>query len=100
MPAFKKLRLKQYAHTEEHETAEGKFWKKFVAPREDHLAGPASCIHFNPSNPRVFAVTASVRVNIYDAVTNRAQKAISRFKDVAHSGQFRCAGFCFVIGCA
>lgn len=89
MSAFKKLRLKQYAHNDEHETAEAKFWKKFVSPREDHLSGPAGCIHFNPSNPRIFAVTASVRVSIYDAVMNRSQKAISRFRDVAYSGQFR-----------
>jgi U3 small nucleolar RNA-associated protein 15 len=90
MPPFKKLRVKQYPQLDERDTAEARFWKRFGSSREEQHPTPAVCIHFNPVSPRIFAVTSSIRVSIYDALSNKVQKTFARFKDVAYSGQFRC----------
>lgn len=60
--------------------------------------GPIDYIDFSPVEPHYFAVTCSVRVQIYNPITKLATKNFSRFKEAAYGGSFRrdgkllCAG--------
>lgn len=60
--------------------------------------GAVTCIDFSPQYPYNFAVTASTRVLIYDAVTRKPRTTLSRFKDKASSGTFRADGKLLVAG--
>ena len=55
-------------------------------------------VHFSPSKPHRYAVTAATRVQIYAPRTQRITKTISRFKDVARSGSIRDDGKLVVAG--
>lgn len=92
MAHFKKLQLKQFPELTERETAEARFWRSFSRPVEDIHPAPPVQIHFNPANPRQFCVTSSVRLTLYDAVTNKVQRTFSRFGANAFSGTFRSDG--------
>jgi U3 small nucleolar RNA-associated protein 15 len=50
---------------------------------------PVTSIHFSPSKPHRYAVTAATRVQVYAPRTQRITKTISRFKDVARSACIR-----------
>ena len=55
-------------------------------------------IHFSPSKPHRYAVTAATRVQIYAPRTQKVTKTISRFKDVARSGNIRSDGKLVIAG--
>jgi len=55
-------------------------------------------IDFSRSVPYEFAVTSSTRIQIFDPSTNEPRKTISRFKDVAYSGNYRSDGKLLVAG--
>jgi U3 small nucleolar RNA-associated protein 15 len=55
-------------------------------------------VHFSPTKPHRYAVTAATRVQIYAPRTQRITKTISRFKDVARSGSIRDDGKLVVAG--
>lgn len=60
--------------------------------------GPIDYIDFSPAEPYHFAVTCSVRVQVYNPITKLVTKNLSRFKESAYGGSFRkdgkllCAG--------
>lgn len=105
---FPKLPLKQFAQVQERETAEAKYWKSFTNTQEHNLQAAPNCIHFNPlskSNGSIdstlhsnYIVTGSIKVGLYDCLTDKLQKAFSRFNDDAFSGRFRKDGKLIVAG--
>lgn len=60
--------------------------------------GPIDYIDFSPIEPHYFAVTCSVRVQIYNPITKLVVKNLSRFRESAYGASFRndgkllCAG--------
>lgn len=60
--------------------------------------GPIDYIDFSPAEPHHFAVTCSVRVQVYNPITKLPVKNLSKFKEAAYGGTFRgdgkllCAG--------
>lgn len=60
--------------------------------------GAIDYIDFSPVEPYLFAVTASVRVQIYNPVTKLVVKNISKFQEGAHGGSFRKDGNLIVAG--
>lgn len=54
--------------------------------------GPIDYIDFSPAEPHYFAVTCSVRVQIYNPITKLVTKNLSRFKEAAYGGTFRSDG--------
>nr|CAD7568464.1 unnamed protein product [Timema californicum] len=60
--------------------------------------GPIDYIDFSPAEPHYFAVTCSVRVQIYNSITKLVSKNLNRFQETAYGGSFRpdgkllCAG--------
>lgn len=51
--------------------------------------GPIDYIDFSPIEPYHFAVTCSVRIQIYNPITKLVVKNLSRFRENAYSGVFR-----------
>ena len=70
----------------------------FQAPVLVKEFGPIDYINFSPAEPYHFAVTCSVRVQVYNPITKLVTKNLSRFKQAAFGGSFRrdgkllCAG--------
>lgn len=54
--------------------------------------GPIDYVDFSPIEPHYFAVTCSVRVQIYNPITKLVVKNLSRFRECAYGGTFRSDG--------
>ncbi|RDB22693.1 U3 small nucleolar RNA-associated protein 15 [Hypsizygus marmoreus] len=78
--------------------AESRYWRQFKYPVFVKEYAPITSVHFSPSKPHRYAVTAATRVQIYAPRTQKITKTISRFKDVAHSGSIREDGKLVVAG--
>ncbi|KAG6917897.1 hypothetical protein DXG01_000506 [Tephrocybe rancida] len=79
-------------------SAESRYWRQFKHPVFVKEYAPITSIHFSPSKPHRYAVTAATRVQIYAPRTQKITKTISRFKDVARSGSIRQDGKLVVAG--
>lgn len=77
---------------------ESRYWRQFKHPVFVKEYAPITSIHFSPSKPHRYAVTAATRVQIYAPRTQRITKTISRFKDVARSANIRQDGKLVVAG--
>ncbi|KAF4321028.1 hypothetical protein BBO99_00000807 [Phytophthora kernoviae] len=95
---FKRLVLKQFPATNEVETAENSYWKKFHTPQELQQVGPVTHIDVSPVTPHHVAITSSTRIHLYNTSTNEIVKTFSRFRDVVYSGTFRSDGKLLVAG--
>ncbi|KAG5634476.1 hypothetical protein H0H81_001812 [Sphagnurus paluster] len=78
--------------------AESRYWRQFKHPVFIKEYAPITSVHFSPSKPHRYAVTAATRVQIYAPRTQKITKTISRFKDVARSGSIRQDGKLVVAG--
>ncbi|KAG6816921.1 hypothetical protein H0H87_001623 [Tephrocybe sp. NHM501043] len=79
-------------------SAESRYWRQFKHPVFVKEYAPITSIHFSPTKPHRYAVTAATRVQIYAPRTQKITKTISRFKDVARSGSIRQDGKLVVAG--
>jgi len=79
-------------------TPESRYWRQFKYPVFFKEYAPITSLHFSPSKPHRYAVTAATRVQIYAPRTQKITKTISRFKDVARSGCIREDGKLLVAG--
>ncbi|GBE79477.1 WD40 repeat-like protein [Sparassis latifolia] len=78
--------------------AESRHWRQFKHPVFIKEYAPVTSVHFSPSKPHRYAVTAATRVQIYAPRTQKVTKTISRFKDIARSGCIRGDGKLVVAG--
>ena len=79
-------------------TPESRYWRQFKYPVFFKEYAPITSVHFSPSKPHRYAVTAATRVQIYAPRTQKITKTISRFKDIARSGCIRQDGKLLVAG--
>jgi U3 small nucleolar RNA-associated protein 15 len=77
---------------------DSRYWRQFKNPVFVKEYAPVTSVHFSPSKPHRYAVTAATRVQIYAPRTQKVTKTISRFKDVARSGNIRGDGKLVVAG--
>ncbi|KAM6495843.1 WD40-repeat-containing domain protein [Amanita muscaria] len=77
---------------------ESRYWRQFKHPVFVKEYAPVTSVHFSPAKPHRYAVTAATRVQIYAPRTQKVVKTISRFKDVARSGNIRGDGKLLVAG--
>lgn len=77
---------------------ESRRWRQFKNPVFVKEYAPVTSVHFSSSKPHRYAVTAATRVQIYAPRTQKITKTISRFKDVARSGNIREDGKLVVAG--
>ncbi|XP_076623054.1 U3 small nucleolar RNA-associated protein 15 homolog [Colletes latitarsis] len=98
MASFKKINTKVFARSGSELTPDNIYWKKYTTPVLVKEFGPIDYIDFSPVEPHYFAVTCSVRVQVYNPITKLVTKNLSRFKEAAYGGSFRndgkllCAG--------
>ncbi|TIC08762.1 WD40 repeat-like protein [Wallemia mellicola] len=76
---------------------DAKYFKSFKSTFVKEFA-PITSVSFSPISPHRFAVTSATRVQIYTPRSQSVVKTISRFKDVARSGQIRSDGRLVVAG--
>ncbi|PCH41027.1 WD40 repeat-like protein [Wolfiporia cocos MD-104 SS10] len=79
-------------------SSESRYWRQFKHPVFIKEYAPVTSVHFSPTKPHRYAVTAATRVQIYAPRTQKVTKTISRFKDVARSGCIRGDGKLVVAG--
>jgi hypothetical protein len=79
-------------------TYDSRYWRQYKHPVFIKEYAPVTSIHFSPSKPHRYAVTAATRVQIYAPRTQKVTKTISRFKDVARSGNIRSDGKLVIAG--
>lgn len=77
---------------------DSRYWRQYKHPVFIKEYAPVTSIHFSPSKPHRYAVTAATRVQIYAPRTQKVTKTISRFKDVARSGSIRSDGKLVIAG--
>ena len=96
---YKPVVVKRHARpTSSKHNTESKYWRQFKHPVFIKEYAPVTSVHFSPSKPHRYAVTAATRVQIYAPRTQKVTKTISRFKDVARSGNIRGDGKLVVAG--
>uniref|UniRef100_A0AAG5CUH9 U3 small nucleolar RNA-associated protein 15 homolog n=1 Tax=Anopheles atroparvus TaxID=41427 RepID=A0AAG5CUH9_ANOAO len=98
MAQFKKTDAKVYAKTAAVLSPDTIYWKKLGVPTLVKEFGAIDYIDFSPVEPYLFAVTASVRVQIYNPITKLVVKNIVKFQEGAHGGSFRKDGNLLVAG--
>ncbi|RZC43218.1 U3 small nucleolar RNA-associated protein 15 -like protein, partial [Asbolus verrucosus] len=92
MSSFKKLNTKIYQKTDSVVTPDVIYWKKLGTPVLIKEFGPIDYIDFSPVEPHYFAVTCSVRVQVYNPTTKLVVKNLSRFRENAYGATFRSDG--------
>ncbi|XP_062562302.1 U3 small nucleolar RNA-associated protein 15 homolog [Armigeres subalbatus] len=98
MSKFKQTNAQIYAKTATVLSPDTVYWKKLGVPTLVKEFGAIDYIDFSPVEPYQFAVTASVRVQIYNPVTKLVVKNISKFQEGAHGGSYRNDGKLLVAG--
>ncbi|XP_055638713.1 U3 small nucleolar RNA-associated protein 15 homolog [Toxorhynchites rutilus septentrionalis] len=98
MAEFKRTNAQIYAKTANILSPDTIYWKKLGVPTLVKEFGAIDFIDFSPVEPFLFAVTASVRVQIYNPVTKLVVKNITKFQEGAHGGSFRNDGNLLVAG--
>jgi U3 small nucleolar RNA-associated protein 15 len=94
---YQPLVVKKYPQASVH-NPESTYWRKYKNTVFIKEYAPVTSVHFSPSKPHRYAVTAATRVQIYAPRTQKVTKTISRFKDVARSGNIRQDGKLVVAG--
>ncbi|KAM7348937.1 U3 small nucleolar RNA-associated protein 15 homolog [Cochliomyia hominivorax] len=98
MSNFKPLNIKKYPKTGKIVTPDSEYWKKLSVPTLVKEFGAIDYVDFSPIEPHYFAVTCSVRVQIYNPITKLVVKNLSRFQETAYGGTFRQDGRLLVAG--
>ncbi|THV08502.1 WD40 repeat-like protein [Dendrothele bispora CBS 962.96] len=90
--------VKHHPRPSSKPNSESRYWRQFKHPVFIKEYAPVTSVHFSPSKPHRYAVTAASRVQIYAPRTQKVTKTVSRFKDVARSGSIRADGKLLVAG--
>lgn len=90
--------IKQHPKPVSKHNPESRYWRRFKHPVFVKEYAPVTSVHFSPSKPHRYAVSAATRIQFYAPRTQRIIKTISRFKDVARSGCIRDDGKLLVAG--
>ncbi|KAL1117538.1 hypothetical protein AAG570_003854 [Ranatra chinensis] len=98
MSIFKKTNSKIYAKPTQKVTADTAYWKQLGVPTILKEFGPIDYIDFSPVEPHYFAVTCSVRVQLYNPITKLVHKTLSRFRETAYGARFRSDGLLICAG--
>lgn len=98
MAAFKPLNTSVYPNRGAALTSDSVYWKKFGWPELAKEFGAIDYVDFSPVEPYYFAVTCSVRVQVYNPITRLVAKNLSRFQEAAYGGTFRNDGRLLIAG--
>lgn len=87
-----------YRPTFSKHSPESRHWRQYKNPVFIKEYAPITSVHFSNTKPHRYAVTAATRVQVYTPRTQKITRTISRFKDVARSGNIRPDGKLVVAG--
>jgi hypothetical protein len=87
-----------YRPTYSKHSPESRHWRQYKNPVFIKEYAPITSIHFSTAKPHRYAVTAATRVQVYTPRTQKITRTISRFKDVARSGNIRPDGKLVIAG--
>lgn len=96
--AYQGVPRKARAITQERETAESKYWKKFITTGETKLDSSPNYVSFCKNLPEFYLVTGGNGAHLFDSRTDNIQRSFSRFNDNAYCGKLRRDGKVFVAG--
>ncbi|PKY37387.1 WD40 repeat-like protein [Rhizophagus irregularis] len=86
---YKKLSIRKFAKPVDSNTNESRYWKGFKTKVKLKEIASVTSICFSPLAPYNFAVTSSTHVQVYSSKNYQVTKSISRFNDIAYSGNIR-----------
>ncbi|CAH0765040.1 unnamed protein product [Bemisia tabaci] len=92
MSNFKKVNTKTFSKPSQKVTPDSIYWKKLGVPVLVKDFGPVDYIDFSPVEPHFFAVTCSMRVQIYNPVTKGVIKNLNKFQKAPFGATFRSDG--------
>ena len=95
---YQPVLIKRHPRPSSKRNPESRYWRQFKHPVFVKEYAPVTAVHFSPTKPHRYAVTAATRIQIYAPRTQKVVKTISRFKDVARSGNIRQDGKLVVAG--
>ncbi|KAG8226235.1 hypothetical protein J437_LFUL006337 [Ladona fulva] len=98
MADFKPSNFNIYSKPQLKITEDYLYWKKYGVPVIFKEFGPIDFIDFSPVEPYFFAVTCSVRVQLFNPLLKEAAKSFSRFGKAAHGASFRSDGNLLCVG--
>lgn len=98
MSNFKPLNTKRFQKPASVVTPDNLYWQKLGVPTLVKEFGAIDYIDFSPVQPYYFAVTCSVRVQIYNPITKLVAKNLSKFQENAYGGSYRQDGRLLVAG--
>ncbi|CAL1541616.1 unnamed protein product [Lymnaea stagnalis] len=96
--SFKKTSVVIPKILKEKITPDGVYWKNLETPITVKEYGAITDVDFCQVKPHNFAVSNSMRVQIYSSEYCQLNSTISRFKDVVYSGTYRADGKLLVAG--
>ncbi|KAH8362125.1 hypothetical protein KR084_001151 [Drosophila pseudotakahashii] len=86
---FLPLNTRRFQQRAQVETPDTVYWNRLAKPELVKEHNTIDYVDFSPSDPDNFAVTCSVRVQIYNLVTKLVVKNLSRFQKTAYGATFR-----------
>ncbi|KAJ1679284.1 snoRNA-binding rRNA-processing protein [Spiromyces aspiralis] len=109
---YRQVGVRKFPQPVKNVTPEAQYWKRFKSdlfslcrnrslPKSPVLVkeyGSVTSIEFSPIRPYDFAVTASLRVQVYSSRTSSLKRSVSRFTNTARSASFRSDGKLMVAG--
>lgn len=98
MFTFKRTNCNIYSKPGPSVTPDSIYWKQFSAPVLLKEFGPIDYINFSPVEPYYFALTCSVKVQVYNPLTKQVYKNLSRFHEAAYGASFRSDGQLLCVG--
>lgn len=98
MTAFKKTNTQLFTKPRALSTEDNDYWNHLGVPALLKEFGAIDYIDFSPLEPHPFAVTCSVRVQLYNPITRSVVKNLNKFKETAYGGSFRSDGLLLVAG--
>uniref|UniRef100_A0A7G3B0D7 U3 small nucleolar RNA-associated protein 15 homolog n=1 Tax=Lutzomyia longipalpis TaxID=7200 RepID=A0A7G3B0D7_LUTLO len=99
MSFFKPINSRYYTVSKDAKaTPDHLYWRRLGVPVLVKEFGTIDYVDFSPMEPYYFAVTCSVRVQIYNPITKLVVKNLSRFQESAYGGTFRNDGKLLVAG--
>ncbi|KIO32832.1 hypothetical protein M407DRAFT_211574 [Tulasnella calospora MUT 4182] len=96
--SFLPTQIQRHPTTAKGSSPEYQFWKRYKHPVFIKNYSPVTSIHFASVEPHKYAVTSAMRVQIFAPRTQKVVKTITRFNDVARSGNIRHDGKLLVAG--
>ncbi|XP_037035241.1 U3 small nucleolar RNA-associated protein 15 homolog [Bradysia coprophila] len=98
MTSFRSINTTKFIQSKQDRTNDFSYWKQLSQPVLIKENSNIDYIDFSPIQPHNFAVTCSVRIQIYNPITKDLTSTLSKFQKSAHGATFGKNGQLLVCG--